>query len=120
MFDYANNALLGFGVFTFILVFFTMLLGFGAAKHKKEKFTSLPVFIVMLVIISIGITHEGYSTKEKAMNAYNAYNNNKVIKCSTLTTEYLVSKERGWSRYKEGFNKNDILLDIRRCTSEEE
>lgn len=120
MFDYANNGLLVMGGFVFMFVLFAMALGFGSAIHKKEKFASLPVFIVMLVIIVIGVIHEGYSTKEKAMNAYRAYNNNKVIKCSTLTTEYLVSKERGWSRYKEGFSKNDILLDIRRCTSEEE
>ena len=120
MFEYANNGILVMGGFVFIFVLFAMVLGAGSAIHNKEKFASKPVFIVMLVLIVIGVLHEGYSTKENAMNVYKAYNNNRVIKCATLTTEYLVSKERGWSRYEEGFSKNDILLDISSCSSEEE
>ncbi|SFV64256.1 hypothetical protein MNB_SM-4-1676 [hydrothermal vent metagenome] len=120
MFEYANNGILVMGGIVFIFILFAMLLGAGSAMHKKEKFASKPMFIVMLVLIVIGIVHEGYSSKENAMSAYGAYDNDRVIKCSTLTTSYLVSKERGWSRYEEGFSKNDILLDIRSCSSGEE
>jgi len=120
MFEYANDRLLVMGGVVFVFIFFVMILGSGSATHKKEKFTSLPVFIVMLVVIVIGVIHEGYSTKQNAMSVYKAYKSNRVIKCSTLTTEYLVSKERGWSRYEKGFSKNDILLDISSCSSEEE
>lgn len=118
MFEYANDRLLVMGGVVFVFIFFVMILGSGAAIHNKKKFTSLPVFIVMLVLIVIGVLHEGYSTRENAISAYKAYDNDRVIKCSTLTTEYLVSKDRGWNRYKEGFSKNDILLDISSCSSE--
>jgi len=120
MFEYANNGILVMGGFVFMFVLFAMVLGSGAAIHHNEKFASKPVFIVMLLLIVIGVMHEGYSTRKNAINAYRAYDNDRVIKCSTLTTAYLVSKERGWSRYEKGFSKNDILLDISSCSSEEE
>ena len=120
MFEYANTGILVMGGFVFIFVLFAMVLGSGSAIHHKEKFASKPLFIVMLVLIVIGVIHEGYSTRENAISAYKAYNANSIIKCATLTTEYLVSKERGWSRYERGFSKNDILLDVGSCSSKEE
>ena len=115
MFEYSNDGLLGVGGFLIVFILFGMVIGAGKAQHDGEKFTSLPVFIVMLLIIIGGIIYEAYESSGRANNSYEAYNSNKVIKCTSLTTTYLVSKDRGWSRYEDGFTKDDILLDIRSC-----
>ena len=115
MFEYVNDGFLIVGGFLICFILFGMILGAGKAQHDGEKFKSLPIFIVMLLIVIGGIIYEAYESSQKAKDSYESYNNNKVIKCTSLTSTYLVSKETGWTKYEDGFTKNDILLNIRSC-----
>ena len=119
MFEYANDGILLLGGFALFGILFAIVLGSGKAQHEGKKFTALPIFIVMIIIIVAMIVHEGYDSKNRAMHSYGSFQNHEVIKCSSLTTTYLVSEETGWRKYEDGFTKNDILVDIRSCQAEE-
>jgi len=119
MFEYANDGILFLGGFALFGVLFAMMLGAGKAQHEGEKFTALPLFVVMLIITVAMIVHEGYDSKNRVMSNYTAFKNSKVIECSSLTTTYLVSKDRGWKRYEDGFTKDDILINVRSCNAGE-
>ena len=115
MFAYINPGVLLLGGITIFIVLFAMVLGSGKAQATGEKFTAFSMLLIILFIITGMVVYAGYDSSTRANNCYKSYNNNKVIKCTSLTTTYLVSQETGWSKYEEGFTKNDILLDIRSC-----
>lgn len=120
MFEYANPGLLLLGGLSIVGVLLVMLIGAGKAQADGEKFKTFPLFLVMFFIATGIIVHEGYDSHARATNSYASYNNNRVIKCSSFTTTYLVSKDAGWTKYEDGFTKNDILVNIRSCRSGED
>ena len=63
--------------------------------------------------------YEGTSSKESAMESFKKFDKHGEIICNSLTTKYVVSLPRGWKRYKDGFTKNDIVLNVRECRVEE-
>jgi len=50
---------------------------------------------------------DGISNKEKVLNNMKSFKENKTLRCHTLGSIYIVSKDKGWSRHKEGFTKDD-------------
>ena len=74
--------------------------------------------IGIMILISM-IIYEGTSSKESAMESFKKFDKQGEIICNSFTTKYIVSLPRGWKRYKDGFTKNDIVLNVRECRVED-
>jgi len=63
---------------------------------------------MVLLFIAVGVMiDDGISNKEKVLNNMKSFKENKTLRCHTLGSIYIVSKDKGWSRHKEGFTKDD-------------
>ena len=119
MFEYMNNGILLMGTITIIGSLFAMILRSGKAQHENKK-VGPPYMLMFLLVISAGLmVEDGLSNKEKVLNNIKSFNANRTLRCPTLGSTYIVSKDEGWSRHKEGFTKDDLFFTLEMCEEEE-
>lgn len=120
MFEYMNAGILVMGTFISIGVLFAMILRSGKAQHENKKIGP-PYMMILLLVISVGMmVEDGLSNKEKVLKNIKSFKENKILRCHTLGSTYIVSKDEGWSRHKEGFTKDDLFFKLEFCEAEEE
>ena len=120
MFEYMNNGILLMGIFTTTMSLLFIILRAGKAYHENKK-VGPPYMMMLLIVISIGMMiDDGFSNKEKILNNIKSFKENKILRCHTLGATYIVSKDEGWSRHKEGFTKDDLFFTLEMCEAEEQ
>jgi hypothetical protein len=116
MFEYINP---GFYITSGIILFATLLimvLGSGKAQSEGKK-QKIPYFPILAIIFAIGVPlYNSMSTKEAIIENTKSFNSGNILKCSTFTTQYLVSKENGWSVFEDGFTKDSVLIRADGCS----
>lgn len=115
MFEYINPGfILIAGLITFGALF-TLVYKSGEAQDKGTKM-EVPYMIIVFAMISIAIAIiDGYTTHKKVMLNKKAFEKHQELVCSTLTTSYLVSKSKGWSRRRDKVTDGKILIDLQFC-----
>jgi len=119
VFEYANSGTLfleGISIF-FVLILIVFTVG-KAQSEGRDSQAGLWGMIGIMILTSM-IIYEGTSSKERAMESFKKFDKQGEIICNSLSTKYIVSLPRGWKRYKDGFTKNDIILNVRECRVEE-
>jgi len=120
MFEYMNPGILLVGTLSIIGSLLVMILTSGKAYHDNKE-VKPPYMMIFLLVISVGMMIEdGLSNKEKVLKNIKSFKENKTLRCHTLGSTYIVSKEEGWSRHKDGFTKNDLFFKLEFCEAEEE
>jgi len=119
MFEYANNGTLLLGGFSIFGTLLVIMLAAGKAKYEGKK-SYAPILGMVVLAISVWmLIDEGIRSKESALASYEKYKKQGEIICSSSGDKYIISKQRGWKRYNDGFTKEDILINVRQCRVEE-
>ena len=116
MFEYMNPGfILMIGIFVFMFMLVT-LYEFMRVYESKTKFRPVyPLYIIIALFIAYAI-YDMKSTQTKVLTNKRLFDNNREIKCSTLTTTYLVSQSKGWSyQDKDNISDGNLILGLRWC-----
>ncbi len=116
MFEYMNPGfILMIGIFVFMFILVT-LYEFMRVYESKNKFRPVyPLYIIIALFIAYAI-YDMKSTQTKVLTNKRLFDNNREIKCSTLTTTYLVSQSKGWSyQDKDNISDGNLILGLRWC-----
>jgi len=114
MYEYMNPGFLATGG----LILFMCVVGLlaNAAKaYDGERKIEHPygLYIIMMIAVALPIT-DAYDTKERVLKSKKLFKNNQTIRCSNLTTSYLVSQSKGWYFLdKESVTDGNVILSIR-------
>jgi len=119
MFEYANGLVLLLSGLSIFGLFLVTILAIGKAQHEGRESNAAIWGGIGAVISTSIMIHEGISSKESALASYEKYEKQGGIICSSSGDKYIVSKERGWKRYNDGFTKEDILINVRQCRVDE-
>lgn len=118
MFEYINP---GFYLLSGILVVMALLLivvssGKTYSENTKAK---IPIFPILIIIFSIGVPiYDGVSKKNAITQNMKLFTELRVLKCSTFSTSYLVSKSNAWDKYHDGFTKDSLFIRADHCNEE--
>ena len=115
MFEYSNTGILVMGSMALVAVFFTMILASGKAKSEKRSMKRPYIGFLIMAFIVVFILLDSYTTKNTIDENIALFKEGRELQCSTLTTRYLVSKQRGWKLHGEAFMKDSLLLDAGFC-----
>jgi len=116
MYEYIHPGFLILGGFVIFTVLFAQILRAGKAQVEGEKIGFPYLMFVAIGIVVTIIFSDAYDREERITTNTKLFKSNQTLRCSSLTTTYLVSQERGWSFVDESTLSNDeILLDIDFC-----
>ena len=115
MIAYINPGFIILGSITIVAVFLAIILASGKAHSENKKTKATPIGFTVISFILVFILSDGYTTKNKIEKNIALFNNKSALRCATLGTAYLVSKQTGWKLDKEDFIKDSILLNARYC-----
>lgn len=119
MFEDMSTESIVFSIFMIIILFISMVLAEEKAKKEGRK-SNAKIVVAILIIGLLGMEYySNISIKKSNLVVYDNFKKGRDIFCYGVGKTYIVSKNRDWKRYKDGFSKNDILLDIKTCRVEE-
>ncbi|MDF1875627.1 hypothetical protein JHD48_07765 [Sulfurimonas sp. SAG-AH-194-I05] len=99
IYEYTNRGYIFTGVIIIILALFLMVLSSGKAQAENKK-VPFPFFPLLSIVFVISFPlYDGYTTKNTLLENIKLYKNNSTLRCSTLTSTYLVSKDTGWNKF---------------------
>lgn len=114
MFDYINP---GFYLLSGIVVFICLIaIGLGVVSKDKEETIPKGLIFVLIFAIVVPILFS-INTKADIDTNTNSFNSGRILKCTTLSNQYLVSQENGWEVFEDSFTKESLLIRADKCTS---
>jgi hypothetical protein len=120
MFEYANGGILLLGLTATFTVFLLLILMVRKAQSENRPIPKSSVFLAVIFLFLAGMNfYEGFASKRDALAGFAKFEKGGELRCSTMNGVYLVSKGRFWSRVKDEFIKDDLLVNIRWCSVEE-
>ncbi|MDF1879049.1 hypothetical protein JHD46_05270 [Sulfurimonas sp. SAG-AH-194-C20] len=116
MYEYMHPGFLFLGGLVIFTALFAQILRSGKAQKEGEKIGFPYLMFVAIGIILTIVFSDAYQREERITANTKDFKSNKTLQCSSFTTTYLVSQEKGWSLVNERTLSNDeILLDIDFC-----
>ena len=116
MFEYTHTGFLFIGGFLIFFIIFTQVLRSGKAQHEGKKIGFPYLMFMAIAIIVTIVLSDTYERKERITNNFKLFKSNQTLRCSTLTTTYLVLKEKGWTLLdKRTLSNGEILLNVDFC-----
>jgi hypothetical protein len=115
MIEYTSSGSTVFGIFALVSVLLATILAVGKAIHENRKTIAPYIGLPVAAVIVANILTEPISIKKTIQTNIALFEKGKELKCQTLGTTYLVSKQTGWKLHKDSFLKDSILVDARYC-----
>jgi len=115
MFEYSNLGVLIMGSVALFSVFLVIVLASGKAQSEQRPSKAPYIGFPIMILIAIFIYLDSYTTKNTIDKNIALFKNAKELKCLTLGSTYLVSKQRGWKLHNGAFIKDSLSLDARYC-----
>ena len=118
MFEYINP---GFYIISGIILFLMLILfmfEISSAKSEKRKIKISMFAIFTTLFVIIAPLYVSMDTKSSIKENLRYFNNGITLECSTLATDYLVSKTNGWEQHRDGFVKDSLLIRADKCKEE--
>jgi len=115
MFEYVNPGFILISAIIIVLTLLMIIYKIGEAQSHDTK-VKLPLALIFASVFMIGMNIvDGFDTKQTIAENKKAFTEGTELVCSTLTTNYLVSKHSGWRLTGINITNNNILLDLRYC-----
>lgn len=116
MYEYMHPGFLFLGGLVILMALFAQILKFGKAQKEGEKIGFPYLMLVAVAIILTIVFSDAYNREERITTNTKLFKSNKTLQCSSFTTTYLVSQEKGWFLVnKRTLSNDEILLDIDFC-----